>query len=211
MKFLITAGPTREPIDPVRYLSNRSSGKMGFTLAGTAAMAGHQVTLIAGPVNIATPEGVDRVDVTTAEEMYEAVAACINDADCAIMTAAVADYRPAEVADQKIKKSDDALNLTLIKTRDILGSARGPMGFGGLLVGFAAETENLEANAAAKLEKKGCNVVIANDVSKPGIGFDSNENEVLVLQRGAPTITIQQAAKSKIAAAIILLCESLKQ
>ncbi len=211
MKYLITAGPTRELIDPVRYLSNRSSGKMGFTLAGTAARAGHEVILIAGPVNIATPDGVRRIDVTTAAEMYDAVAERINDADCAIMAAAVSDYRPAEMAAEKIKKTGDTLELTLVKTKDILGSARAPMGFTGLLVGFAAETENLEANAREKLQKKACDLMIANDVSKPGIGFDSDENEVLVLQPDAPTLTIGQAAKAKIAAGIILLCESLKK
>ena len=210
MKFLITAGPTREPIDPVRYLSNRSSGKMGFTLAGTAAKAGHQVVLISGPVSLATPEGVERIDVETADEMYEAVAARIGGADCAIMAAAVADYRPAEIAEHKIKKDGESLELTLIRTRDILGSARAPMGFAGLLVGFAAETQDLEANAAAKLEKKDCDLIVANDVSKPGIGFDSDENEVVILQRGAASISIGQAPKPKIAAAIILLCESLK-
>ena len=211
MKLLITAGPTREPIDPVRFISNRSSGKMGFTLAGTAARAGHEVTLISGPVNIATPEGVDRVDVTTAEEMYEAVATRIGDADCAIMAAAVSDYRPAEVAGEKIKKTGETLELALVKTRDILGSARGPMGFTGLLVGFAAETQNLEANARQKLERKGCDVIIANDLSRTDIGFDSDENEVLVLQADAPAITISRASKAKIAAGIILLCESLKK
>jgi phosphopantothenoylcysteine decarboxylase/phosphopantothenate--cysteine ligase len=211
VKFLITAGPTREPIDPVRFLSNRSSGKMGFTLAGTAARAGHQVVLIAGPVNLATPDGVERIDVVTADEMYQAVAARIEDTDCAIMAAAVADYRPAEIAEQKIKKADETLELRLVRTTDILGSARSPMGFTGLLVGFAAETQDLEANAAAKLEKKGCDLIVANDVSKPGIGFDSDENEVVILQRGAASIAIKQAPKAKIAAAIILMCESSKR
>ena len=183
---------------------------MGFTLAGTAAKAGHQVVLVSGPVGLATPEGVERVNVETADEMYEAVAARIGGADCAIMAAAVSDYRPAESAEHKIKKDGGSLELKLTRTRDILGSARDPMGFTGLLVGFAAETQDLEANAAAKLEKKNCDLIVANDVSKPGIGFDSDENEVVILQRGGASITIGQAPKPKIAAAIILLCESSK-
>lgn len=207
MKFLITAGPTREPIDPVRYLSNRSSGKMGFALAEAAVQAGHQAILIAGPVNLATPGGVERIDVETAEQLYQAVAREINQADVAIMAAAVADYRPAEVAGEKIKKTGDTLTLTFIKTRDVLGSARGPMGFEGFLVGFAAETSDLEANAAEKLLKKDCDMMIANDVSKPGIGFDSEENEVLVLSKKAQTTKLDRASKSEIAASIIRRCE----
>ena len=207
MKFLITAGPTREPIDPVRYLSNRSSGKMGFALAAAAAAAGHEIVLVAGPVGLETPGGVRRIDVETAEELFDAVASEIDDVDCAIMAAAVADYRPAQLADQKIKKSADSLSLELVRTKDVLGSARGPMGFGGLLVGFAAETEELESNATKKLHAKGCDLIIANDVSEPGIGFDSDENEVLIIRKDTATTKLARASKAEIAATIIQHCE----
>jgi len=207
VKFLITAGPTREPIDPVRYLSNRSSGKMGFAIAAAAVAAGHEALLVAGPVNLETPDGVERIDIETADELYLAVEQRINSVDVAIMAAAVADYRPAQFANQKIKKTDDTMQLELVKTRDILGSARGQMEFTGLLVGFAAETENVEENAAKKLHKKGCDLLFANDVGRPEIGFDSEENEVVILSRDAPTTRISQTSKVEIAAQIVQLCE----
>ena len=181
MKILITAGPTREPIDPVRYLTNRSSGKMGYEIAHAAAHAGHRVLLISGPTSLDVPDGIDFIPVETAAEMYDAVASYLPKMDAAIFAAAVADYTPAAPAAQKMKKSGDTLSLELVKTRDILGSARNEMGFTGFLVGFAAETENLEANARLKLEKKGCDLVIANDVSRSDIGFDSHENEALLI------------------------------
>lgn len=184
MHFLITAGPTREALDPVRYLSNRSSGRMGFALAAAAVEAGHGVTLIAGPVTLGTPEGVDRLDVVSAQEMYEAVRGHLPRAEAAIFSAAVADYRPAQVAAQKIKKSAEMLTLSLERTPDILGSVRTVFGWRGVLVGFAAETENVVANARAKLERKGCDLMVANDVSQPGVGFDAAENEVTLLCRG---------------------------
>lgn len=206
MRILITAGPTREPIDPVRFLSNRSSGKMGFALAEAAAKAGHETVLVAGPVDRPTPPGVRRIDIETAEQLYLAVAREIATADVAIMAAAVADYRPAVTSPQKIKKSGEALELTLIKTRDVLGSARGAMGFTGLLVGFAAETENLEANATRKLREKGCDLIVANDVSKDGIGFDSDDNEVRIFRKDGQPTAIARAPKREIATTIIQLC-----
>ncbi len=181
MKILITAGPTREPIDPVRYLTNRSSGKMGYEIAHAAVHAGHRVLLISGPTSLDVPDGIDFIPVETADEMYQAVANYLPKMDAAIFAAAVADYTPAAPAAQKMKKSGDTLSLELVKTRDILGSARNEMGFTGFLVGFAAETENLEVNARLKLEKKGCDLVIANDVSRSDIGFDSHENEALLI------------------------------
>lgn len=189
--FLVTAGPTREAVDPVRFLSNRSSGKMGFALAQAAAEAGHRVTLIAGPVALPTPPGVTRIDVESADDMFQAVASVLAQASppvsVAILAAAVADYRPATVATQKIKKHAGRLTLELERTRDILGSMRTPLGFTGVLVGFAAETENVLAHAREKLERKGCNLIVANDVSQPGIGFDASDNEVtLVFPGGAP-------------------------
>jgi len=180
MRVLVTAGPTREALDPVRYLTNRSSGKMGYAMADAFARAGHQVLLVSGPTVQEVPEGIDFLPVESALEMFEAVKRHIGRMDAAVFAAAVADYRPAAVADQKIKKTGETLTLELVRTPDILGGARAN-GFAGTLVGFAAETENLEANAREKLAKKGCDLVIANDVSQPGIGFDSDRNEVLLV------------------------------
>jgi len=181
MKVLVTAGPTREPIDPARFLTNRSSGKMGYALAAAFAHEGHSVLLVSGPTNQDVPDGVDYVPVETAAEMNEVVARYIGKMDVAVFAAAVADYTPARVEQQKLKKTGETLTLELVRTADILGSARGKFGFTGTLVGFAAETENLEANARGKLVRKHCDLVIANDVSKPGIGFDSDHNEILLV------------------------------
>lgn len=181
MKILITAGPTREAIDPVRFLTNRSSGKMGYAIADAAVHAGHQVLLVSGPTNLDVPAGVDFIPVESAAEMHEVVARYLPKMEAAIFAAAVADYTPAKVADQKIKKDGDTFSLELVKTKDILGSARKEMGFEGFLVGFAAETENLEINARKKLERKDCDLIVANDVSRTDIGFDSDENEVLLV------------------------------
>ncbi len=181
MKVLITAGPTREPLDPVRYLTNRSSGKMGYALAAAFADAGHHVLLVSGPTDIDIPPGIDFVPVETASEMHDAVRRHLFRMDAAIFAAAVADYRPATVAGEKIKKSGEELVLKLVRNPDILGEARDKMNFEGILVGFAAETENLEANARDKLKRKRCDLIVANDVSKPGIGFDSDRNELLLV------------------------------
>ncbi len=181
MKVLITAGPTREPIDPVRFLTNRSSGKMGYALAAAFAHEGHSVFLVSGPTHLDVPDGVDFVPVETAAEMYDVVQRYIGKMDIAVFAAAVADYTPVRVENQKIKKGGETLTLELVRTADILGSAREKFGFTGTLVGFAAETENLEANARDKLARKHCDLIIANDVSKPGIGFDSDHNQVLLV------------------------------
>lgn len=203
MRFLITAGPTREPIDPVRYLSNRSSGKMGYALAKAARNAGHEVTLISGPVSIPAPESTDLVRVETAVEMFDAVKIRINEADVAIFCAAVADYRFKEISAEKIKKNDEEVTLTLMQNPDILGSARSEFGFTGRLVGFAAETENVEANARGKLERKGCDFVVANDVSRRDIGFDRDANEVILFAADGSTMRLDRASKDEIAKAII--------
>jgi len=207
LHFLITAGPTREALDPVRYLSNRSSGTMGFAIAQAAADAGHRVTLVAGPVALPTPEGVTRLNVVSAEDMFTAVATAIADSaapvDVAILAAAVADYRPVTAAPHKIKKHDDRLVLELERTRDILGSLRTPLGFAGVLAGFAAETENLLANARAKLEGKGCDLVVANDVSQPDVGFDSADNEVTLVLPGGETRPLPRASKLDIARELV--------
>ena len=181
MTILITAGPTREPIDPVRFLGNRSSGKMGYAIARAAADSGHRVILVSGPTHLNVPDRVDYIPVETTAEMYAAVGHWINQADVAIFAAAVADYRPVHTPGHKIKKTADTLTLELVRNPDILGSARNAFAYKGILVGFAAETEDLEKNAQGKLVQKGCDLVVANDVSRRDTGFDSNDNEVLLV------------------------------
>jgi phosphopantothenoylcysteine synthetase/decarboxylase len=199
MRFLITAGPTREPLDPVRFLSNRSSGRMGYALAGAALAAGHAVTLVSGPVALAAPVGAELIRVETAREMFEAVRDRIGDCAIAVFCAAVADYRPVAAAAQKLKKSGERLLLELEPTEDILGSARAVFGFRGYLVGFAAETENLVEHAQAKLARKGCDLLVANDVARPGIGFDSDENEVMLCLPGGQTRVLPRQSKTDLA------------
>lgn len=203
MKILITAGPTREAIDPVRYLSNRSSGKMGFALAEAAAQRDHEVILISGPVHLPTPPRVARVDVITAQEMYEAVVRHLAGVEVAILSAAVADYRPKEVLGQKFKKSAGEWTLTLEPAPDILGSMRRPLGFGGYLVGFAAETENLLPNAMDKLQRKSCDLMVANDVSRHDIGFDQPENAVTLLFRDGDQESLPKTSKQSLANTIL--------
>ena len=202
VKILVTAGPTREPIDPVRYLSNRSSGRMGYAMAEAFASRGHHVILISGPTSIDIPAGVDFLPVGTAGEMHDAVENHLSRCEIAVFAAAVADYTPATTAIEKIKKSSGVLTLELVATRDILGSARLPMGFRGTLVGFAAETSDLERHAREKLSRKQCDLIVANDVSQPGIGFDSQDNEVLLVWPGG-TETLPRDSKRHIAATIV--------
>lgn len=207
MRILITAGPTREPIDPVRYLTNRSSGKMGYALAEAALAAGHEVVLITGPVALTAPDSAETVSIETALEMYEAVASRIGKMDAAIFCAAVADYRPVQQAAEKIKKVDDGLTLTLVKNPDILGSCRSKFEFGGILVGFAAETENMESNAVEKLHRKGCDLLVANDVSKAGVGFDSDDNTVTIYSKDGAHVSIGPETKLAVAEQIIARLE----
>ncbi|HEY5717387.1 MAG TPA: bifunctional phosphopantothenoylcysteine decarboxylase/phosphopantothenate--cysteine ligase CoaBC [Motiliproteus sp.] len=179
-RITITAGPTREAIDPVRYISNHSSGKMGYALAEAAAAAGAQVTLISGPVNLPTPHGVTRIDCSSADSMLAACLAQMGQCDIFIAAAAVADYRMADVAPQKIKKSSDTLSLQLVKNPDILATvSQHPQR--PFCVGFAAETEQVLEHARAKLQRKQLNLIIANDVSQPGIGFNSDDNAVTLI------------------------------
>jgi len=208
MKILITAGPTQEPIDPVRYLTNRSSGKMGYALAQAAKKRGHQVLLISGPTALDLPEGVDFLPIHTAAEMYRAVESHLSSQDIAIFAAAVADYSPAKISEDKLKKQSDQLTLVLEKTKDILASARSEMNFPGALVGFAAETENLETNAREKLTRKRCDLIIANDVSRTDIGFDSSENEVLLIYPDR-TESLPKDSKEHLAYHLIELIENL--
>lgn len=191
IEILITAGPTRERIDPVRFLSNHSSGKMGFALAAAAKAAGAEVTLVSGPVNLATPNGVKRIDVASARDMQSEVMSRVKPNSIFISVAAVADYRVAEQSDEKIKKSDDDLTLTLVRNPDILAavasSAERPF-----CVGFAAETQNLEHYARSKLEKKNLDMIIANLVGN-GRTFGKDDNAVEVFWRdgGAQSFALQ--------------------
>jgi phosphopantothenoylcysteine decarboxylase / phosphopantothenate---cysteine ligase len=182
LKVVITAGPTREPIDPVRYVTNRSSGKMGFALAAAAREGGGEVVLVSGPVGLATPGGVRRVDVETAQQMYEAVHSEIADTDIFIACAAVSDYRPETVARQKLKRTDERMQLELVRSLDTLASVaalpRPPF-----TVGFAAETEHVAAHARQKLERKGVDMIAANLVG-PGCGFDCETNSLAVYWQG---------------------------
>ncbi len=183
LKVVITAGPTRELIDPVRFISNRSSGKMGYAVACAARDAGAQVVLVSGPVALPAPAGVQRVCVESAAQMYEAVHAALPGADIYIGTAAVADYRPVAVAPQKIKKTAENLRVELIRAPDILGSVAALRKGRPFVVGFAAETENLEEHARRKLLGKGLDMIAANRVGD-GLAFDRDDNSLLVLWNG---------------------------
>src|SRR5579864_737834 len=194
---LITAGPTQEPLDPVRYLSNRSSGKMGYALAEAAAKRGARVILVSGPVTLAAPARVELIPVRTAVEMRQAVMDHLEQATMIIKAAAVADYHRTNPPRQKVKKTAARLSLELDPTPDILAEVSRKKG-DRLLVGFAAETEKLIEEARRKLESKNCDMVVANLVSQPGIGFESDENEVTLVLRTGETIPVQRASKSAI-------------
>ena len=193
---LITAGPTRESIDSVRYLSNYSSGKMGYALAHSARKRNCKVILISGPSTEIPPENIHFISVTTAKEMFKAVEKNILSQDIAIHCAAVSDYQVTQPQTNKIKKQT-ALSLELEKTPDILASCRKQMGFQGTLIGFAAETQNLKENAKKKLLQKGCDLIIANDVSSGKI-FGSEENKVCLISRNEEK-DLPQMEKKKLA------------
>ncbi len=202
-KILITAGPTREKIDPVRFISNRSSGKMGFSIAEAARDEGGLVSLISGPVSLETPNEIKRINVESADEMLSEVDKVINDFDLFISTAAVSDYKPEEYEVQKIKKekNTDNLNLELITNKDILkhvSKDKGDL----KVIGFAAETQNIIENAKRKLNEKNLDLIIANDVSDPSIGFDSDENEVYLITDEIEK-KIDRVSKKKLSRSII--------
>jgi phosphopantothenoylcysteine decarboxylase/phosphopantothenate--cysteine ligase len=201
VRFLITAGPTREAIDPVRYISNRSSGKMGYAMAEAAIEAGHGVVLISGPVSLTPPRGAELISILTSDEIYDAVHRHVGDCDVLVMCAAVADYKPARVSAQKIKKRDETLSLDLIPTRDVLASLPQDRQF--LAVGFAAETNHVEENARKKLRAKACDIVVANDVSDPNSGMEANENEVTIFFRSGEMKKISRAPKQILARELI--------
>lgn len=202
MRFLITAGPTREPIDPVRYLSNRSSGKMGYAIAEAAIEAGHEVILISGPVNIDRPRGAAVIPVATSDEMFDAVMQQTGTCDILVMCAAVADYKPATVSKTKIKKRDADLPLELKPTRDILSALPRKRQY--RVVGFAAETDNIEANAREKLRAKHCDMIVANDART---AMEADENEVTVLFRDGEKKKISRAPKTIVARELVKLFE----
>jgi phosphopantothenoylcysteine decarboxylase/phosphopantothenate--cysteine ligase len=195
---LITAGPTQEPLDPVRYVSNRSSGKMGYSLAEAAVSRGARVILVSGPVHLPEPRDVTFVQVTTARDMYKAVMDHLPEATIIIKSAAVADYHLAEVPKQKVKKTATRFSLELEPTPDILAEAGKRKG-DRLLIGFAAETQNLLEEARRKLASKNCDMVVANLVSQEGIGFESDSNEVTLVSRSGEVVPLKRAGKRLIA------------
>ena len=206
----ITAGPTREPLDPVRYLSNHSSGKMGYALAEAAAELGARVTLISGPVSLPCPAGVARIEVETALEMHEAAQRLAPESDLFIGCAAVADYRAESAAEHQIKKveGEEGLVLRLVKNPDIIaGVAALPAESRPLVVGFAAETRDVERYARDKLARKGLDMIVANDVSREGLGFGSDHNAALLLWRSGDgevdQETLDPQPKGEMATAVI--------
>jgi phosphopantothenoylcysteine decarboxylase/phosphopantothenate--cysteine ligase len=199
---LITAGPTQEPIDPVRYISNRSSGRMGYALAQAARARGATVILVSGPVEISAPHGVELVRVKTALEMRDAVIARVAEASIIIKAAAVADYHVANVPEQKVKKTALRLSIELDPTPDILAEV-GKIKGDRLLIGFAAETQNMVDEARRKLKTKNCDMVVGNLVSQQGIGFESDQNEVTLVTRAGETIPLAKASKREIAGQIL--------
>ncbi len=208
MTFLITAGPTREPIDPVRYISNRSSGKMGYAIAEAALDAGHDVILISGPVNLAPPRDAKFISVSTSDEMFDAVHQHADSSDICVLCAAVADYKPAQVSPVKIKKCAAQVSLELVPTRDILQSLGLQEDRKFLLVGFAAETDHLEANAAKKLREKNCDIIVANDAR---IAMETDENELLILFRDGETKKISRSSKTNLARELVKIFQNSQQ
>ncbi|MHB8488896.1 MAG: phosphopantothenoylcysteine decarboxylase domain-containing protein [Candidatus Dormibacteria bacterium] len=209
LRFVVTAGGTREPIDPVRFIGNRSSGKMGNALAAAAIRHGATVTLVTAAAPPAAHPGLTVVPVETADEMHAAVRAALAGARVLIMAAAVADWRPRQVARHKLKKGSETLTLELVPTIDILGALRDDDAATGVfVVGFAAETERVIDNARAKLEAKHLDLVVVNDVSQEGIGMGADENEVTVIGRDGTLETVARAPKTIIADAILRIISS---
>jgi phosphopantothenoylcysteine decarboxylase/phosphopantothenate--cysteine ligase len=198
---VVTAGPTREAIDPVRFISNRSSGKMGYAIAEAAFAKKHEVTLISGPASIATPRGVKNVSITTSDELHDAVHRAVRECDVLVMCAAVADYKPAAISARKMKKRKTSFALKLVPTRDILVSL--PKRRRYLVVGFAAETHDLTINAQKKLRAKNCDAIVANDVSGSEAGMESDENEVTIFFRNGESKKISRASKKIIARELV--------
>jgi phosphopantothenoylcysteine decarboxylase / phosphopantothenate---cysteine ligase len=205
VRVVVTAGGTREMIDPVRFLGNRSSGRMGFALAAEAAARGAAVQLIAGPSDLATPAGVDRIDITSARDMHAAVFAVAGEADVIVKAAAVADFRPSATSTSKLKKAGGMPAIELVANPDILAElgARRDGAQRPVLVGFAAETDDVEANGLAKLEAKGADLLVVNDVSTPDAGFEVETNRVVILAADGSRTDVALASKQIVARRIL--------
>ena len=202
VRLLVTAGGTREAIDPVRYIGNRSSGKMGYAIAAAAAERGAEVTLVSGPVALAAPAGVTRISVESALEMREAVMSAFSAVDVVVKAAAVADYRPETVAEQKIKKQSSNMTVNLVKNPDILAEL-GSLKQVQFLVGFAAETQDLATNATEKLRRKNLDMLVANDVTLPGAGFESETNIVKLFYQDGSMEELPQMSKRQLAGILL--------
>jgi len=201
VRFVVTAGPTREAIDPVRFISNRSSGKMGYAIAEAALAKKHEVTLISGPASIAPPRGAKNVSIITSDELHAAVHRALRECDVLVMCAAVADYKPATALARKMKKRKTSFALKLVPTRDILSSL--PKRRNYLVVGFAAETHDLKQKAQKKLRAKNCDAIVANDVSGSETGMESDENEVTIFFRNGESEKISRTSKKIIARELV--------
>jgi phosphopantothenoylcysteine decarboxylase/phosphopantothenate--cysteine ligase len=207
---VVTAGPTREPIDPVRYISNRSSGKMGYAIAEAALEAGYDVDLISGPVQVEPPRGAKLVPISTSDEMFDAVHQYVRDCDVLVMCAAVADYKPAKVSANKIKKRSENQSLDLVPTRDVLASLP-TKGRQFLVIGFAAETNDVEENAWKKLRAKNCDAIVANDVSAAHSAMERDENEVTILFRNGEKKKLSRASKKIIARELVKIFSNMRE
>jgi len=204
VRVLVTAGPTVEAIDPVRFISNHSTGKMGFAIAEEFANLGFAVDLVAGPVNVSTNNPlINRVDVVSAADMYIAAVKLAKTADIIVMSAAVADYKPAHTADKKIKKKDSHLVLELEKTNDILATVGKEKKKGQLLIGFALETDNEEANAQKKLKEKNLDMIVLNSLADKGAGFGHNTNKIKIIGKNNKTVDFELKSKAAVAADIV--------
>lgn len=201
-KVVVTAGPTMVPIDPVRILTNRSSGKMGYSIAEEARDRGAEVVLISGPTSLRKPNGIKVIDIKTNEDMFNAIKNEFKDADIVIKSAAVADYKAKNYSNEKIKKTGDDLNLIFERDRDILKTL-GDMKENQILVGFAAESSNLKENAKGKLERKNLDYIVANDISKPETGFASDENKVTIISKSGEEVSLEKMSKREVAKNII--------
>jgi len=210
VRFVVTAGPTREAIDPVRFISNRSSGKMGYAIAEAAVAAGHEVKLISGPASVAPPAGTKIISITTSDELHDEVHRTVRNCDVLVMCAAVSDYKPAKFQAQKMKKRKAPFALQLIPTRDILASlSRENRAY--LVVGFAAETHDLESNARKKLLAKNCDMIVANDISRNDSGMESDDNAVTIFFRSGESKRISRAPKKIIARELVKIISKMLQ
>ncbi len=211
MRFVVTAGPTREPLDPVRFISNRSSGKMGYAIAEAAIADGHDVTLISGPVCLRAPSHAKVVTITTASELHDALLECTNECDVLVMCAAVADYKPVSVASRKMAKPREKFTIEFEPATDVLSAiSKSPRDF--FVVGFAAETHDIEARAQQKLRAKNCDMIVANDVSRNEIGIGADENEVVIIARDGDLRRIARAEKKIIARELVkIICTEAKK